>query len=128
MPSSIASHSKSRMAERITDFQHLTDELSQTDYWADPLAWDEVADRRCRALESLLDERPGTVAEFSDKFTALTPIIEEDSGAVVLNVLAEDMRTLARSGVMLNDVLAAVFAIVIAFDLMLVVLSIGGHY
>jgi hypothetical protein len=118
----------STVAERITDFQRCTDELNATDYFADPLAWDEVADRRCRALEALLDEKSANVQEFADKFTALIPITEEDSEEVVLTVLADDLRTLARGGVMLNDVMAAVFAIVIAFDLMLVVLSIGGNY
>jgi hypothetical protein len=119
----------STMAERITDFQHLTDELNRTDYFADPLGWDEVADRRCRALEALLDERPTSIAQFADKFEVLIPIAEEeDSGNVVLTVLAEDMHILARGRAMLNDLLAVVFAVAIVFNLMLVILSIGGNY
>ena len=87
----------SRMPALIAEFQRLTYELDDIDHSEDPFGWDEVANRRCRVLEALLDEKPSTVAEFSAKFSALIPFTEEDTQLVALNVLADDIRTLAEA-------------------------------
>jgi hypothetical protein len=84
----------SGMPERIADFRRLTDELDAVDQHADPMRWDDVANRRCRALEALLDQVPASVEEFAAKFEALLDYTEEDSELVALRILAADIRAL----------------------------------
>jgi hypothetical protein len=90
--------SSSRMPALIAAFQRLTRELDAIDYWNDPFGWDDVAQRRCRALEELLNEKPATVGEFSDKFEALIPFSAEDTELTALRILAADIAALSRRG------------------------------
>jgi hypothetical protein len=86
------------MPALIGAFERLTAELDACDYWVDPMGWDAIADRRCRALEALLDERSASVAEFADKFEALISITAEDTDFTVLRLLADDIRALSVRG------------------------------
>lgn len=101
---SIALHRKSitaapfsRMPALIAAFERLTAELDAVDYWDDPMQWEAIADRRCRALEALLDEKPRSIGAFSAKFEALLEFTEEDTELTVLRILAEDVRALAEA-------------------------------
>lgn len=86
-----------RLAARIAEFDRLTVALNAIDHYDQPMQWNDVADRRCRALEALLDHRPADIAEFGDKFQALITFTAEDTDFTVLRLLAEDIRALAKA-------------------------------
>ena len=86
-----------RMAHLIAEYRRCAEALAATDYVTDPVAWDAAGDLESRALEALLDQRPGNMAEYHAKFVALIPATENDTEFYVLRVLAADARELTEA-------------------------------
>jgi hypothetical protein len=86
-----------RMAGLIADFVRLNAALyDDTDYEADPLAWDRAAEARRPALEALVFERLASLIDFAAKMSTLAEFMaEEDSELFTLRRLAEDATHLA---------------------------------
>jgi hypothetical protein len=55
---------------------------------------DRVAAVRMRAVDALLDYRPGNLSELAAKIDALKPFMAEDVDLVSLDVIADDVRAL----------------------------------
>jgi hypothetical protein len=70
-PSSAASAApvsvSARMLLLINEFNRRTATLKAIDYHDAPGEWEAAAFTRCRAVEALLDERPGTPVDFAAK-------------------------------------------------------------
>jgi hypothetical protein len=86
-----------RMLELIAEYRRRTAALDAIDFAERPRAWDAAAERRCRALDALLAERPGGVADHCAKYTALMSFLPEDCELVSLGILADEARDLAEA-------------------------------
>ena len=86
-----------RMAHLIAEYRRCAEDLAAIDHATDAVAWDAAGELECRALEALLDQRPGNMAEYHAKFEALIPATEDDTEFYILRVLAADARELAEA-------------------------------
>ena len=86
-----------RMARLIAEYRRCAEVLAAIDDAEDPIAWDAAGEAECRALKALLDQPPGTMAEYHAKFETLIPATGDDTEFHILRVLADDARVLAET-------------------------------
>jgi hypothetical protein len=81
------------LAALIAAYERHTAELAGVEEGS--RAWDKASDARLRALDSLLDYKPANIAELAAKADALKPFMTEDVDLVSLDVVLDDIKTLA---------------------------------
>lgn len=88
-----------RMAGLIAKFTETSAALEVIDCDEAPMAWEAAAKASEDALNSLVYERPASLADFAAKMDALAKLMsDEDSELHVFRQLAEDARSLAGAG------------------------------